>query len=823
MVDAVWQDLRFAVRSLRRSPGFATAAILTLSLAIGANVAIFAIVERVVLNPLPYPDSDRIITLRHRVPLASAPPFAAIPPGLYFHYDERARTLDSIALYRSNERTLTGGGQPERIRVTSVTPSLGSVLRVPPALGRWFSEDAGTPGSAPRAILSHAFWERRFGANPAAVGASLTLDGIATEIVGVMPASFAFPNPRVDVWLSDQLSRAAGFGLLTHNAVARLREPATLAEARAEMTRLIADLPQAYPGSPLARNLALQVKISSDPITLKETTIGSVGHPLWILFAAVGVVLAIACANLANLFLVRSDVRQRDIAVRRALGATGGRVAHHFLAESAAVAAAGGASGLWLAWWTLRAVVAFAPTTLPRLAEIRIDANAVLFALALSALTAVVFGLVPLLRQGSVALSLHDRGRGRTTGVRGLRVRHLLMGAQVALALVLLVASGLIMRSFQQIRAIDPGFDARSTLAFNIGLPRTGYSTRAASVAAHHDILDGLAAQPGVAAVSASTLLPFGEGGWGNTLRVGGRPPAPPNTLSAVVEFRAVAGDYVRAMGMRLVSGRAIDRGDVERREPVVVVNQALVRAYFPAQDPIGQRIAGGALPWLTIVGVVVDTPTTALVEMSRAATLYMPMSIAGGPDIPSASLLGPDVSVMSYVVRTSVPPEGLLPAVRRVLDGVDPTLAIAQPRTLDEVLDRASAQMAFTMVLLAVAASLALLLGTIGIYGVISYIVAQRTNEIGVRLAIGAEPRAVAGMVLRQSAAVAGAGALVGLAAALAGTRFIASLLYGVSPNDPVVFAGTTALLLAIALLACWVPSRRAARIDPLTALRAE
>jgi predicted permease len=822
MIDTVWQDLRVAVRSLRRSPGFAATAIVTLSLAIGANVAIFAIVERVVLNPLPYPDSDHLVALRHRVPRAGVPPFAAVAPGFYFHYADRARTLESVALYRSDERTLTGGGEPERIRVTSVTPSMASVLRVPPELGRWFDDDAGTPGTTPRAILSHGFWTRRFGGNPGAIGRSMTLDGVPTEIVGVMPASFAFPNPRVDVWLADRVSRAAGFGLLTHNAVARLRASATLADARAEMTRLIADMPQAFPGSPLARNFALTVKITSDPVTLKDTTIGSIGRPLWILFASVGLVLAIACANLANLFLVRAEVRQRDVAMRRALGATGGRVAGHFLAESMTVSAAGGALGLALAWWALRAVVAFAPPTLPRLAEIRIGAGTVLFTVALSALTALVFGLVPLLRRGPVAVSLHEGGRGRTTGVRGLRVRHLLMGGQVALALVLLVASGLIMRSFQEIRGIDPGFDARSALAFNIGLPKSGYATRAASVAAHHDILDRLAAQPGVTAVSATTLLPFGEGGWGNTLRVDGRP-ADPTALPAVAEFRAVAGDYVRAMGMRLVSGRAIDRGDVERQAPIVVVNQALVRAYLAGQDPIGQRIAGGTLPWLTIVGVVADTPTTALVEMNRMPTLYMPMSIAGGPEIPAAALRGPDVSVMSYVVRATSSPAGLLPSIRRVLDAADPTLAIAQPRTFEEVLDRASAQMAFTMVLLAVAAALALLLGTIGIYGVISYIVAQRTNEIGVRLAIGAQPAAVAAMILRQSAAVTVAGAVVGLAVAAAGTRFIASLLYGVSPSDPLVFFGTTVFLLAISLLACWLPSRRAARIDPLTALRAE
>jgi predicted permease len=366
-------------------------------------------------------------------------------------------------------------------------------------------------------------------------------------------------------------------------------------------------------------------------------------------------------------------------------------------------------------------------------------------------------------------------------------------------------------RSFQNLRAIDPGFEAESRLAFNIGLPARTYATRAAAVAAHHAILDRLSQLPGVRAVSATTLLPFGEGSWGNTLRIEGLP-TPPGTIAPVVQFRAVAGGYVEALGMRLVRGRGITRGDVERGDAVVVVNQALARGYFRETDPIGRRIQSATsspTPWLTIIGVTADTPTNALAEASRQPTLYMPMSMAGGPDIPAAALLGPDVSVMSYLIHATTSPLNLLSDVRGALDTVDDTLAIAQPRTLQSVLDRAAAQAAFTMVL--------------GIYGVISYVVTQRTGEIGLRLAMGADPSGVALMILRQSGLVALVGVATGLVIALAGGRLISTLLYGVSPRDPAVFAATTTLLLAISTLASWLPARRAARLSPLDALRAE
>jgi len=405
------------------------------------------------------------------------------------------------------------------------------------------------------------------------------------------------------------------------------------------------------------------------------------------------------------------------------------------------------------------------------------------------------------------------------------------MGAQVAMALILLIASVLMVRSFQKLRDVDPGFKPDSALAFSVALPPTAYPSRASTVAAHQRIVETLSAIPGVIAVSASTCLPLSGGCYGNTMRVRGRPQLPNDTPPPVV-FRAVASGYFETMGIRLVHGRTITRGDVDRREPVVVISDAMARRVFSGEDPIGQYVLSNAplrsdgtpsVPALEIVGVVADTPMQSLAEQNKASQLYMPMSIAGGPDIPPSALVGPDTSTMTFVVRSSVPPATLTSSVRSAVDAVDTQLALARVTTLQAMIDRASAQMAFTMVLIAIAGGVALMLGLVGIYGVMSYIVGQRTSEIGVRMALGAEPRSVAAMILRQGSAVALAGATIGVIVALAGSRLIASLLYGITPRDPLVFGATTLLLLAVSALACWLPARRAARLSPLEALRVD
>jgi putative ABC transport system permease protein len=817
-MDAVGREIRHAARRLVRSPAFTLAAVVTLALAIGANAAIFTVVYRVVLNPLPYQDSDRLIALDYGVPTRN------INSGVkymswqfYYQLADRARTLERVAVYNLSGVTLTGTeGNAERIQISRATPSLASVLRVQPALGRWFTDQEGVPGSTPPVVLSHGLWIRRYGGDPAIVGRSLTIDGLPTTVVGVMPASFTFPDARTDAWIAAQSTPATASSLFTFMGVARLRDGATLASARAEMTQLMTDLSRV---SPNHRGWI------ATAMPLQDAVVGHIARTLWILLAAVGLVLLVACANVANLFLVRSDARRREVAVRQALGASSRALAGYFLAESVLLSVAGSVIGLGLSWGAVRLLVAFAPVNLPRLEEVRLDASVLAFTLALSLLTALAFGAIPWLRLASLPASLHESGRSHTASRSHYRARYLLMGGQVALALVLVVFSGLVLRSFQKLRTIDPGFDARSALTFSIALPDRDYASRRSAVATHRAIVDRLRAIPGVTAASASTCLPLSTFCFEHMVAPEGV--VDDGTLRPRALFYAVAGGYFEATGIRLLRGRFIDRGDVERGEPVAVVNTALADALFPNQDPLGKRFRSStspnAAPWLEIVGVVSNTPVASLAEPTPVAQLYMPMSIAGGPDIPIETMLGPSVSKMSYAVRAATPPSTLAAAVRTAVGEIDPNLAVSDVRSLEDILDRAAAQMAFTMTLIIIAASVALLLGVIGIYGVMSYIVSQRTGEIGVRLALGANPGHVAGMIVRQGGLVAIVGVIVGLGLAYAGSRLIASLLYGVSARDPVVFAATTVLLLTVALVACWLPARRGSRLSPLEALRTE
>jgi putative ABC transport system permease protein len=672
------------------------------------------------------------------------------------------------------------------------------------------------------AVISYRLWMRRYGGDPSVLSRSADIEGRPTQLIGIMPPSFAFPDPRVDIWLAIQQRREIVWTSFNYAGVARLRPSATVADSRTELNSLIADLPRAYPDDPGLSGFMNTMKVRSAARTLQEATVGRVERALWILLASVGLVLLVACANVANLFLVRSDARGREVAVRRALGAGRLAVARFFFAESALLSMAAALIGLGLAWGVVRILVAIGPANLPRLGEVRLDWVVVVYTLGLSAVAAAAFGAIPLWRGAPLSLSLHESGRSHTASRVRHRTRHVMMGGQVALALVLLVLCGLMVRSFQKLRAIDPGYNASSALSFRIGLPASRYPTPQAIVAAHRALIERLSALPGVTAASASTCPPLAEEGlcFGSIMRVDGRA-LRPGEFPPLIAFRAVAGDYLDTLGVRVIRGRSLSRADDEHSEAIAVINQLTARYYFPDQDPIGQRVTVGPpmnRKWLTIVGVVADTPTVSLTT-AYAGQMFLPMSISGTPDLAAA----PNPAVMSYVVRTSVPPSSVAPAVRRAVDAVDKNLALAQLRTLQDVLDGASAHMAFTMVLLAIAAGVALLLGVIGIYGVMSYVVSQRTGEIGVRLALGAEPGEIARMIVRQGGIVAIAGVVSGLAAALAGSRLIESLLYDVGARDPGVFLAMTLTLLAVALVACWLPARRAARLSPIEALRTE
>jgi predicted permease len=813
-LQGLWREVRHAARRLRRSPAFTAATVSTLALAIGANVAIFTVVERVVLNPLPYPDSGRIVMLDFSMPSRNIlAGFNSITTRQYFQYSTNARSLSGVAVYRTEERTLTGQGSPERIRVARATPSLAAVLRVTPEAGGWLPAGSAR-GAAPAAVLSHGLWNRRFGSDPGIAGRIVTLDGVATTVVGVMPARFAFPDSRVDAWVSEAFPASISDDGFLFTAVARLSGAASIDIARAEINQLTRSLDGNAPGNGYN-------DIFSTALPLHDFIVGPISSALWMLLASAGVVLLVACANVANLFLVRSEARQREIAVRRALGAGSGGIAAYFMSESALLSLAGGAFGLLAAWWGVRLLVALGPAALPRLHEIRLAPVHAVFTLAVTAVAASAFGLLPLVRLGSNR-PLHETGRGTTVSRRSHRARQLLMAGQVALSLVLLVASGLLGRSFLRLRALDSGFDPSSALTFQIGLPRSGYADRERTVRAHQAILDRLAVLPGVTSASVVNCVPLsGRGFCGGAplFKEGETVPPGGDGIRPIVAMRPVAGRFFETMGMPLVQGRGFTQADFHGGELVAVVNDTLTRMAFAGQNPLGKRVRLGpharANLWFTIVGVVKTTPTLALTEALPVAKVYVPM--LASPDI------WPAVDVMTYVVRTSVPPKTLAASARAAVQSVDPNLALAEVRTLQDIMDAAAAPRAFTMTLVIIAAGTALLLGLVGVYGAMSYIVTERTGEIGIRMALGAEPRSVARMIVREGAVVAVAGIAAGLATAFVGARLIESLLYGVSPRDPSILAGVTLVLFIVVLLACWLPARRAARLSPLDALRTE
>jgi predicted permease len=561
-------------------------------------------------------------------------------------------------------------------------------------------------------------------------------------------------------------------------------------------------------------------KLTSTLVTLKSRTVGDVAQSLWILLASVGLVLLVACANVANLFLVRSEARQREIAVREALGAGRRGVRRFFLSESLLLALCGAVIGIGIAYAAVKLLVAYGPATLPRLDEVRVDYVVIAFTVTLAFLSSLLFGTYPLIRHRNLSPALQETGRGNTVSRSRNRLRHLLMGTQMALACVLVIGAGLMVRSFQALRDVDPNFDAESALTFRVGLPSAEYETREAAILAHTQILDALSALPGVRSVSATTCMPLDAQGFchGDPLLVEGRD-TPPGTIPPIVAYRGVAGDWFETIGTPIVRGRGIDRADVQGDLLIAVVNERLVDLYFPGEEVIGRRVAipvpGREDVWFTIVGIVENTPTFTLTDASASPKMYVAWQ--------SQHSVGPGMHTMSYVVRTAASPLASVSSIRAAVARVDSNLPLAQLRTLQDVLDRASAQTAFTMALIVLAAGVALVLGIIGIYGVVSYVVSQRAGEIGVRLALGAEPGRVARMILRQGSVVAFAGLGIGLVTALFVSRSVSAILYGVSPTDPLVYALATISLLAVALLACWLPARRAARLSPIEALRPE
>jgi predicted permease len=814
------RDFRFALRRLGRERAFSIPTVATIALGIGVTTAVFAMVNAILLRPLPYADADRLVEVRHVAREGGLMGLAGLSPGTFLHYRGGNRSFEEIAVYQETSRTLTDTDAPEQVRVALVSAGLFSVLRTTPYLGRFPSRvDAGG------AIISHRLWVRRYRADPDIVGRTIEIDRQREVVVGVAQPGFHFPDPDTQLWTTSQTeerivrfgSRVGGFYF---GAVARLEPGVSVEAAGRDLDRLVRTLPDAFPEFTAEALEAMGLRAVVAP--LKEAIVGNVRPALLLLAATAGFLLLITWANATSLGMLRAEHQRKEIALERALGATDGRLARRFLCESVVLAALGGSMGFILARLAVSLHFGFAPEQIPRLGEVGVDWFVAGFALVLSLVTGILLAAVALLlaRRSGVAGALVGAFGRVTAGRREQVGRQLLVAVQIALALTLLIGSALMAQSYWKLARIGLGFDAEGALTFHLPLPSATYRDAAAKGLIHQEMLARLRALPGVEAAEAATtsvfpLTPVPEF-YITRVSVTGRSTSDTTAPQALFGF-ATPG-YFRAMGIPLVQGSTFEAFG-GRELPDVILSATLARTLFGDENPIGKQVGLGQLSksGYRVVGVVGDVPSRSIREGPSSA-VYIANVFPGAPGAPS--LTGSDEH---YVVRTSLPPTSLVRAVRQSIDDVDPKLAMTRIGTLDDLVADSLARPRLTMLLLLVGAATALFLGVIGIYGVLSYAVRQRTSELGVRIALGASPGAVVGMVVRQGALLAVGGIAAGLVAAFALTRFVRSLLYEVSPSDPAAFAGMAALLFAVALAASYVPARRAGRIDPVRALKSE
>jgi putative ABC transport system permease protein len=803
-VMASLSELHYAGRGLMKRPGYTALAALTLALGIGSSVAIFAVLNAVVLRPLPYAGSDRIVEIIQHAPGLNMPELRS-SPGLIAKYQQTARSFARIAGYEMRQVNLSGTSAAERVRVMAAAPALFEVLATRPALGRAFDEEDARTRATSVVILTDALWRSRFGADPAIVGRAIQLDGRPVEVVGVMPGWFAFPDTDTRLIVPFHIGVDAPFGAFGMAAIGRLAPGVPLDAARREIEQLQRRIPEWFPD--MTAEVLSGFGWSSSVVPLRERVVGSVTSTLWLLFATVGLVLMLAAANVANLFLVRAESRQREVAIKQALGA-GRRIVGGFFAESLWLAGLAGVAGVLLAGWAVRLLVAYGPRRLPRLHEVRMDWQVVLFTVAVTVVTAAVLAMLPVagLARRSFATALHDGGRGGTASRSRQRLRQLLVVTQVAVALVLLVGAGLMLRSVSRLYAVNPGFAVDGLLAATMSVGTR--TERAEALREYEQMLDEMRRTPGVRSVGGATTLPIAPTSLnGSDVEVRSRPA----TADAPPRFTMIAGvtaDYFETLGARLVAGRTPTPVDVAQNRPVAWINETFVRRYL-GDRAIGESVKLHEL-WFEVVGVIGDLNTSGL-SADVQPMVYLPASS------PVARL-----DAMHAVVRANGDAASLAPSLRRAVERIDRTIPVTL-RTMEDVIAASLAQTTFTVTLVTIASAIGLVLGIVGLYGAISYITAQRTGEIGVRLALGAPPSGVALMVLRQGATVTAIGIVVGLAAAWSGAHFIASMLFGLSPRDPATYVAVVILLMAVSLLATYVPARRAARIDPANALRAD
>jgi len=810
------QDLRYGIRMALKKPGFTAVIVLTLALGIGANTAIFSVVHAVLLNPLPLPESDRLVTFWISAP-AKKLKEVNLPPGLFALMSERNHTLEHLSAYEVGTATLTGRGEPEQLDAAAVTADYFRSLRLQASQGRTFLQGEDAPGRNNVTILSHELWQRRFnGAD--VIGQSVNLDNVPTVIVGIMPPATEFPNQgeqssfpkHIDLWVALPVDRN-NIGYFNYLATGRLKPGVRTEDAQREMQSLWEDFVRRHDAELGAGSLGPGSFIVMVP--LKERIVGNVRLPLMVLLVGVGLVLLIACANIANLLLARAAVRGREIALRRCLGASPTRIVRQLMTESLLLATLGGAGGLLLATWGIAVLRSLLATQLPLVDSVRMNPKILLFASAITLVTGLLFGLAPALRGSRLNLqeTIKEGARGSTSR-SSRRLGDAFVISQIALSLVLLIGATLLVRSFRNLISVDPGFSAHKVLSSRISLPESRYADAVQVRGFFNQLLERVQRLPGVSSAALCQVVPFSGGGGGYAFTVEGYQPKTDEPARDTWR-RSVTPDYFATMGIKVLNGRQFENSDTETSQRVVVVDEKLAREYWPNEEPVGKRIKFGNVtsqsPWLTIIGVVRSVKNRRLDEDAKFY-IYQPFSQWAPRET-------------SIVVRTTIEPMALTASVRSQVAALDSELPLFDITTVDESVARSVSTKRLSSGLLLAFAVTALLLAVIGIYGVISLNVNNRTNEFGIRLALGAQPRNVLRLVLGQGMRVAAVGVAIGIGAALLLTRLMETLLFGVTPTDPLTFFTVAVVLALAALVAAYIPARRATKVDPLVALRYE
>jgi putative ABC transport system permease protein len=802
------QDLRFGVRMLTKHPGFTLVAVITLALGIGANTAIFSVVNTVLLRPLPYKDPNRLVMVWEDAAQQGFPRNSTTPAN-FIDWRDQNQVFEGMAALGRQSFNLTGVGEPEKIEGRRVSANLFDLLGVEPQLGRAFLREEDQPGANRVVIMSHGLWQRRFGSDINIIGKPLTLNGESFTVVGVMRPDFQFPSREAEMWVPLAFSpgEAANRGRHFLEVIARTKPGITLQQAQAEMDTIAARLQQQYPD--------MVTSNGSVVISLHEQVVGDIKTALLVLLSAVGLVLLIACANVANLLLARAAVRQKEIAIRVALGAGRLRLIRQFLTESILLAGLGGGVGLLMSLWGINLLKAFIPENISQVEAVTVDAKVLGFTLVVSLLTGLIFGLAPMTQASKLDLNetLKEGGRDSAAGRLGNRIRGLLVIAEVAVSLILLVGAGLLINSFMRLSHIDPGFRANNLLTMRVVLPELKYADHRRRSAFYTDLVSRVEALPGVRSAAVTNWIPLVLQGDTVGISIEGRPDPGPAERPDVVT-RVVSPHYFTTMGIELLQGREFGEQNRGGSHVVVVISETMARRLWPGEDPIGKRITPGTPDnpddWCEIIGVVKDVRQFQL-DADPKPQMYFTYEQAG--------FFAPN----HLVVRTDVEPQSLAATVRGTVWGIDKDQPVSNISTMEDILSESVARQRFSTLLLGIFAAVALVLAAVGIYGVMSYSVAQRTREIGIRMALGAQSSDVLELVIGHGMRLALVGVTVGLIGAFVLTRLMQSLLFGVSATDPVTFAVIALLLTGVALLACYLPARRAVKVDQMIALRYE